>query len=341
MFKHLFGTSLPIIQAPLAGIQGSTMALAVNAVGGLGSLPAAMLSLEDLQRELTILQAQGQPYNVNFFSHTPPTPDAQREADWRAALAPYYAELGLELDAIPVGPARTPFSAAAAALLAQVRPPVVSFHFGLPAPELLAQVRATGAKILSTATTVEEARWLAAQGVDAIIAQGIEAGGHRGTFLSHDLSSQLSTLALVPQIIDAVNIPVIATGGIADARGVAAVLALGAVAAQVGTSYMLCTEAKTSPLHRAALISEAANFTAVTNLFTGRPARGIVNRIMRELGPMQAGIPPFPMAAAAMAPLRTRAEERGFTDFSPLWAGQNATGCRNVSAGELTLGLVG
>lgn len=340
MFQQLFGTSLPIIQAPLAGIQGSPMASAVSQVGGLGSLPAAMLSMDDLRSELSILQAQGRPFNINFFSHTPPTPDTEREAAWRASLAPYYAELGLELEAIPAGPARMPFSQAAAELLRAFPPAVVSFHFGLPAPELLAQVRATGATILSSATTVAEARWLEAQGVDAIIAQGLEAGGHRGTFLSNDLASQLSTLALVPQIVDAVKLPVIATGGIADARGVAAVLALGAVAAQVGTAYMLCTEAKTSPLHRAALSSSAAETTAITNLFTGRPARGIVNRIMRELGPMHPDLPPFPMAAAAMAPLRMQAEKLGSSDFSPLWAGQNSSGCREISAAELTRNLV-
>lgn len=221
-------------------------------------------------------------------------------------------------------------------VLAEFRPPVVSFHFGLPSPELLRRVRAWGAKVLSSATTVQEALWLQAHGVDAIIAQGLEAGGHSGHFLSDELSTHLGTLALVPQIVRAVNVPVIAAGGIADARGVAAALALGAVAAQVGTAYLLCPEATTSAVHRAALQSEAARHTALTNLFTGRPARGILNRIMRELGPVNAGVPAFPLATSAMAPLRAQAEAQGCGDFSPLWSGQNASGCKAIPAADLT-----
>lgn len=166
-----------------------------------------------------------------------------------------------------------------------MKPPVVSFHFGLPSAELLAIVRSWGAIVLSSATTVAEARWLEAHGVTAVIAQGAEAGGHRGMFLTDDLHTQIGTLALVPQIVRAVRVPVIAAGGIADARGVAAALALGAAAVQVGTAYLLCPEATTSAVHRAALASDAARVTALTNVFTGRPARGIVNRAMRELGP--------------------------------------------------------
>jgi nitronate monooxygenase len=220
-----------------------------------------------------------------------------------------------------------------------MRPPVVSFHFGLPEPGLLARVRGTGAKILSSATTVDEARWLEAQGVDAIIAQGVEAGGHRGMFLSDELTRQVGTLALVAQIVDAVRVPVIAAGGIADARGVAAAMALGAVAVQVGTAYLLCTEAQTSRVHREALSHEDARHTALTNVFTGRPARSIVNRIMRELGPISPHAPAFPLAMAAILPLRAAAEAGGSGDFSPLWAGQNVTGCRAIGAGELTRGL--
>jgi len=164
---------------------------------------------------------------------------------------------------------------------------VVSFHFGLPSAELLALVKTGGSKILSSATTVDEAQWLEAHGADAIIAQGLEAGGHRGNFLSDDLTIQVGTLALVPQIVQKVRIPVIAAGGIADSKGVAAAMTLGAAGVQVGTAYLLCAEATTSAVHRAALKSEAARHTALTNLFTGRPARGIVNRIMRELGPVR------------------------------------------------------
>jgi nitronate monooxygenase len=340
MFQELLGTALPIIQAPMAGVQGSAMAIAVSQAGGLGSLPAAMLSPEALRAELAVLQTQGGVYNINFFCHTPPTPDPAHEAAWRAVLAPYYAELGLDIHAIPAGPQRTPFSAASAELLAAFKPAVVSFHFGLPAPDLLARVRAWGAKIIASATTVAEARWLEAQGVDAIIAQGLEAGGHRGHFLSHTLTDQMGTFALVPQIVSAVKLPVIASGGIADARSVAAALALGAVGVQLGTAYLLCPEAGTTSVHRAALTSSDAEHTALTNLFSGRPARAIVNRLMHELGPLSAAPPAFPLAAAAIAPLRTRAEQLNSGDFSPLWAGQNTSGCRTSPAAELTRSLM-
>jgi nitronate monooxygenase len=325
----------------MAGVQLSGLAIAVSNAGGLGSLPCAMLTLEGMRKELEALRAgTSRPCNVNFFCHTPPQPSAEREKTWRAALAPYFRELAIDPEAIPVGPGRAPFSAEAAALLAEFKPAVVSFHFGLPNGELLARVRAWGAKVLSSATTVEEARWLETQGVDAIIAQGAEAGGHRGMFLTEDLTTQVGTMALVPQIARAVNVPVIASGGIADAKGVAAAFALGAAAVQVGTAYLLCREATTSAVHRAALKSEAARHTALTNVFTGRPARGIVNRLMRELGPTSSVAPAFPLAAAAIAPLRAKAEARGIGDFSPLWAGQNASGCREVPAAELTRELL-
>lgn len=337
---HMFGTDLPVIQAPMAGSQGSAMAVAVCNAGGLGSLPCAMLSAEQIRAELAAITAQtDRPYNVNVFCHRQPAPDPLHAAAWRGALAPYYAELGLAVDAIPGGPGRAPFSAEAAAVLEQFRPPVVSFHFGLPAPELLARVRAWGARVLCSATTVEEAVWLEAQGVDAIIAQGLEAGGHRGMFLTEDVTTQVGTFALVPQIVAAVRVPVIAAGGIADARGVAAALALGAAGAQVGTAYLRCPEATTSPVHRAALAGPGTKHTALTNLFSGRPARGMLNRLMRELGPLSPLAPAFPLAGVAIAPLRARAEALGSGDFSPLWCGQNATGCREAPAGEVTRGL--
>jgi nitronate monooxygenase len=335
--QSLLGVELPIIQAPMAGVQGSALAVAVSNAGGLGSLPCAMLSPEAMRSELAAIASQTKkPYNVNFFCHTPPVPSPERAAAWQARLAPYYQELGLDPSAIPEGGGRAPFSAEAAEVLAEFRPPVVSFHFGLPAPELLARVRTWGAKILSSATTVEEARWLEARGVDAIIAQGVEAGGHRGMFLSDDLTTQVGTLALVPQIVSAVKTPVIAAGGIADARGARAALALGAIGVQVGTAYLLCPEAATSALHRAALKSEAARHTALTNVFSGRLARGIVNRIVREVGPISAAAPAFPLAASAVAPLRAKAESQQSGDFSPLWSGQNASGCKEVPAGQLT-----
>ena len=335
--QQLLGIQYSIVQAPMAGVQGSALAVAVSNAGGLGSLPCAMLSLDALRQELETIRAQtDRPVNVNFFCHTPPTPDAAREAAWRAALAPYYAEFGIDADSIPAGPGRAPFSAEAAEVLAEFRPSVVSFHFGLPAPELLERVRSWGAKVFASATTVDEARWLAERGVDAVIAQGFEAGGHRGNFLTDDLTTQVGTFALLPQIVRAVNVPVIAAGGIADARGVAAAMALGAAGVQVGTAYLLCPEATTTAIHRAALKSEAARHTAVTNVFTGRPARGIVNRIIRELGPISPAAPAFPLATSAVAPLRAKAEAQGSGDFSPLWSGQNATGCKEIPAAELT-----
>ncbi len=321
----------------MAGVQGSALAIAVSNAGGLGSLPCAMLGVDAMRKELSVIKAQTtRPFNVNFFCHAQPVPSAEREAAWRAALSTYYAEYGIDAGSIPAGPGRLPFSAEAADALREFKPAVVSFHFGLPGAALLATVRGWGAKILSSATTIDEARWLEAHGVDAVIAQGLEAGGHRGTFLSEGLDAQMGTFALVRQIVRAVKIPVIAAGGIADAEGVAAAMALGAVGVQVGTAYLLCSESTTSAVHRAALKSRAARATALTNLFTGRPARGIVNRVMRELGPINSAAPAFPLAASAIAPLRAKAESQGSGDFSPLWAGENTSGCREVPAGVLT-----
>jgi len=321
----------------MAGVQGSALAAAVSGAGGLGSLPCAMLTLEAMRNELAAIRARtDRPFNTNFFCHAPPEPSAEREAAWRAALSPYYEEYRIDAKDIAAAPERRPFSSETADVLEEFRPAVVSFHFGLPPARLLARVRAWGSKILASATTVEEARWLEARGVDAVIAQGLEAGGHRGMFLSEDLTAQAGTFALLPQIVKEVRLPVIATGGIADAKGVAAAMALGAAGVQVGTAYLLCPEATTSAVHRAALRSEAARHTALTNLFSGRPARGIVNRLMRELGPMSATAPSFPLAAAAVAPLRARAESRGSGDFSPLWCGQNVTGCKEIPAADLT-----
>ena len=358
-----------LLQAPMAGSQGSALALAVCGAGGIGALPAAMLTPEALVQELTTLsQRTTRPWNVNFFCHTPPEPDAAREARWRAALAPFYAEAGLDITAVPAGAGRVPFSHAVADLVEPFRPPIVSFHFGLPAPDLLARVKGWGSVVLSSATTVDEALWLEAQGVDAVIAQGVEAGGHRGMFLSphapplrgslppegadpawggpapdhptDDLTTQVGTFALLPQVVSAVSVPVIAAGGIADAAGVRAALALGAAGVQVGTAYLCSDEALTSPVHRAALQSDAARHTALTTLFSGRPARGIVNRVMRELGPLNPAAPAFPTATAAIAPLRAHFEKQGSGDFSPLWSGQNASGCRSAAAADITRELL-
>ncbi|MBX9965638.1 MAG: nitronate monooxygenase [Burkholderiales bacterium] len=336
-FTDWLGIDLPIIQAPMAGAAFSAMAVSVSNAGGLGSIGCATLSPDALRTELKSLKAGTQrPFNVNFFCHVPPVADTERERQWRAALAPYYRQYGIDPDKIPAGPGRAPFSAEAADLLEDIRPAVVSFHFGLPPADLFARVKAMGAKTFCSATTVAEALWLEARGIDVIIAQGVEAGGHRGMFLTDDLTTQIGTFALLPQIVKAVKVPVVAAGGIADARGVAAALSLGAAAAQVGTAYLLCPEAAITAVHRAALKSDAARHTALTNLFTGRPARGIVNRVMRELGPMSSAAPAFPLATSAIVPVRAKAEAEGSGDFTPLWSGQNATGCKEIPAAQLT-----
>jgi nitronate monooxygenase len=329
----LFGIELPIIQAPLAGATTSAMVIAASNAGGLGSMPAAMLSIEQLREELkTIRQHTQRPFSVNFFCHQPPAPDEQRARDWKHLLEPYYRELAVDFDAPTPVSNRAPFDNAACEVIEEFRPAVVSFHFGLPEKSLLDRVKTTGAKILSSATTVEEAVWLEQHGCDAIIAMGYEAGGHRGMFLSEDLSSQVGTFSLVPQIVDAVKVPVIAAGGIADARGVAAAFVLGASAVQVGTAYLFTPEAKVSASHHKALRTAKESETALTNIFTGRPARGILNRVMRELGPMSAKAPAFPLAGGALMPLRAKGE----ADFSSLWAGQAFTLGVEMSTAELT-----
>jgi nitronate monooxygenase len=341
----LLGIAEPLIQAPMAGAQGAALAIAVAAAGGLGSIPCAMLTPETIRREAQMFrQATDKPLNLNFFCHERPKPDAAREAAWRAALSPYYAEFGID-PAKPMPSAdRAPFDETLCALVEDIRPEVASFHFGLPEAGLLARLRATGAKILSSATSVAEARWLEQRGCDIVIAQGAEAGGHRGVFLTEDplaaAANQPSLFALLPQIVDAVSIPVVAAGGIADRRGIAAAFMLGASGVQIGTAFLHCPEATISAPHRAALAKAGAADTALTNLFTGRPARGIVNRLMRERGPISTEAPDFPLAGGALAPLRSAAEARGSGDFSPLWSGQAAALGRPLPAGELTRQLM-
>lgn len=333
----LFSIDLPILQAPMAGATGSAMAIAVSNAGGLGALPCAMLTAAQIRQELQAFrQASRGPLNVNFFCHTPPADEPARLARWKDALKPYYDEVGADFAAPAPVSSRAPFDDASCALVEEYRPEVVSFHFGLPEPRLLARVKASGAKVISSATTVTEALWLEQQGCDAIIAMGYEAGGHRGMFLSEDITSQIGTFALVPQIADAVRLPVIAAGGIADHRGLVAALALGASAVQIGTAYLFCPEAKVSAAHRRALDSAAASDTALTNVFTGRPARGINNRIMRELGPMSDLAPRFPLAGGALMPLRAITDPKGNSDFSNLWSGQALRLGKAMPAEQLT-----
>jgi nitronate monooxygenase len=333
----LFHVEHPIVLAPMAGAMDVELAAAVAQAGGLGSLPCAMLNAEQARKQIaTFRERTGKPVNVNFFCHPPPELNNAREARWREALKPYYVELGIDPSAPIPTSMRMPFDAAFCDMVEEMRPEVISFHFGLPPAELFRRIKALGCVTMSSATTVAEARWLDEHGVDVIIAQGFEAGGHRGMFLSDDLAAQVGTFALVPQIVDAVKLPVIAAGAVSDARGIAAAFMLGAAGVQVGSAYLHCPESKVSAPHRAALASAQDDGTRVTNLMTGRPARGLVNRVMRELGPISNLAPEFPLAGGALAPLRARAEAQGLGDFTSLWAGQAASLGRALPAAEVT-----
>jgi len=337
----LCGIESPIILAPMAGPGTAALAIAVSEAGGLGSMPCAQLSGTEIRTALeTIRRNTSRPININFFCHTPPTPEPDRDLAWRALLRPYYLELGLDPEAPLAPPSRRPFDSESCALVEELRPKVVSFHFGLPARDLLDRVKATKARVIGSATTVREARWLESHGCDAVIAMGLEAGGHRGNFLSDDMARQVGIFALVPQIADAIKVPVIAAGGIADARGILAALALGASAVQVGTAYLFCPEARVPRQHLEALANSADDDTMITNVFTGRPARGIANRLMLEVGPMASTAPAFPLASSAVGPLRAKSEPSGSKDFMNLWSGQAAPlAKRGVPAGELTRAL--
>jgi len=337
-----------LIQAPMAGSQNHRLAAAVFFAGGLGSIPAAMLTAEQLQTELSAfedaiaaltdipLQWGGcLPVNVNFFCHAPPPKQHEKETAWRQTLTPLYLAHGIDPLSVGSGPGRAPFSEESLKLMGQFKPAVVSFHFGLPKAEWVQQLKNWGLQIWSSATTVEEAQWLEQQGVDAIIAQGLEAGGHRGMFLTEDISTQVGTMSLLPQLAKAVTLPIIGAGGISSPAAVSAAKTLGASAVQVGTAFLTSHEATTSALHRQALMSASAQHTALTNLFSGRPARGIINNFMRDFGPLNAQAPSFPLATAAVAPLRAAAEAKGLSDFSPLWSGQNASDCEALPASDI------
>jgi nitronate monooxygenase len=329
----LLGTQHPIVLAPMAGAADADLAIAVAEAGGLGSIPCAALTPAQIRAQVTAFRdATRAPLNVNFFAHRLPPNDPDRGRRWRERVAKYYAEVGVERADAP-GATRAPFDDVTCALVEELRPAIVSFHFGLPDPPLLERVKKSGAKILSSATTVREAIWLQDHGADAVIAQGLEAGGHRGMFLGDDVATQIGLFALLPQIVDAVSVPIIAAGGIADPRGVRAAFALGASAVQVGTAYLLCPEAKIANAHREALLASTDESTVVTNVLTGRPARGIANRIVRELGPIDSEAPAFPLAAIETGPLRTS----GNVDVLPLWSGQAAGLVRaSMSAQDLT-----
>lgn len=329
----LLDISQPILLAPMAGSGLASLAIAVARAGGLGSIPCSSITVEKATAEVaTFRSAIDAPLNLNFFAHTPIKATDEALNRWLSRLAPYFDEYGVDPHSLPVAGGRAPFDDAMCAMVERLRPEVVSFHFGLPDETLLRRVKATGATVLGCATTVKEGRYLQEHGCDAVIAQGYEAGGHRGNFLTDDMATQPTTMALVPQLVDALDVPVIAAGGIGDGRGMAAALCLGASAVQVGTAFLLCDESLSVPVHRAALRDARDDNTAVTNVLTGRPARGVINRVMREVGPLSSDALPFPLAGGPLSPLRAATEPQGKGDFQPLWSGQAGTYAKEESA---------
>lgn len=337
-----FGIRHPLLLAPMAGAGGSALAIAVAGAGGLGALPCASLNATDVEREVATFRAAvpGSRLNLNFFAHTPERATDAAQARWLQRLAPYFREYGIADPSFAPAGGRAPFDADQCALVEALRPDVVSFHFGLPDTILLDRVRATGALVLASATTVAEGVWLEERGCHAVIAQGYEAGGHRGNFLTHDMATQPGTIALVPQMVDALRVPVIAAGGIADGRGMAAALCLGACAVQLGTAFLRADECLSVAAHREAMGRVRDDNTAMTNVLTGRPARGLLNRAMRELGPLSADVLPFPLAGGPLAPLRAATEADGQGDFQPLWSGQAGAMSRQAPAAHIIAELV-
>ena len=322
----LTGAEVPIVQAPMAGAGGVELAVAAMRGGAVGSLPCAMLTPIQVIVQAAEVRADADgPINLNFFCHRlGPAPD---ETAWREILAPFYEAEGVQPG--PPSPLRRPFDAAMAEAVEAVRPEIVSFHFGLPAPDLIERVMATGAVIIGNATTPAEIHWLAEAEVDAIILQGAEAGGHAGWFLGHHQPTPLADLLRV-----SVDVPMIAAGGIVDAAGIAAALKAGASGVQLGTAYLASPESNASAPHRALLGTTTE--TVFTNLFSGGIARGLRNRLIDAIGPVNPDAPPFPYASAALAPLRAKAEAEGRGDYSPLWAGTGAARVRPEPAEALT-----
>jgi nitronate monooxygenase len=340
-YLELIGTNLPLIQSPMAGAQDHRLAIAVSKAGGLGSLPCALLDVNAVESELKQFRAAcNGPANLNFFCHKPQIATPAQETKWRNTLSSYYAEHNINIDTTTTAPIRNPFDETMCQFVEAHKPEVVSFHFGLPSQKLLNRVKVAGSVVMSSATTVAEAVWLEGNGCDVIIAQGVEAGGHRGMFLNEDVSAQPGLFALLPQVVDAVSVPVVAAGAIADGRGIAAAFTLGASAVQMGTAFLLTDESTISDLHRQALRDANENKTAVTNLFSGRPARSLYNRLMVECGPISNKTPVFPTAGAALAPLKKAAEENDQVDFSSLWSGQAARQCKTGSAQALANDLI-
>jgi nitronate monooxygenase len=337
----LLGIEQPIIQAPMASSATPALAAAVGNAGGLGSLGCGTMSLDELRAKAGELRAAtNRPFNLNFFAHEPPKENADVDALTRKRLKPFYDELGLGEVPAAVAPPFGTFTAETLAALLELEPTVVSFHFGLPAPAMVAAIKDAGCRLLCSATTVAEAKSLAAAGVDAIVAQGWEAGGHRGTFHVSFEDVGVGTMALVPQIVDAVDVPVIAAGGIADGRGIAAAFALGASGVQMGTAFLSCPEAKLSAGHRSALSHASDQDTRLTRAFSGRPARARNNRYIDAMAEHRGPVPAFPRMYSFTEALRQAAAASDDPNFQFLLYGQAAALNRQLPAAELVQTLV-
>jgi len=336
----LLGIRYPLIQAPMAGSSTPELAIAASRSGAMGSIAAAMLNPEQLRDHCRHVRdnSNGQ-YNVNFFAHAAPTLDPAKDAAMQDLLDPAYK--ALELPDVPAASIPFPsFDQHQLALMLSEKPTVVSFHFGLPDKKSVQALKHAGIKILCSATCVAEARDLDANGVDAIIAQGFEAGGHRGTFSKPYEKGEIGTMALVPQVVDAVRVPVIAAGGIADGRGIAAALALGADGVQIGTAFLRCPESATNSTYRAALTNAGDAQTRITHAFSGRPARGIENRYIAEMAGKEDLLPDFPIPNSLTGPMRAASGKANSPDYMSLWSGQAGPLSRDLPAGELVETLI-
>lgn len=327
------GIPLPIVQGPMTGSDTPPLAAAVSQAGGLGMLGCGMRSPEAMaQAAAAVRAATDRPFGMNLFVLDTPAPDAATVQAAMARLAPLYAEFGLT----PEAPARwcEDFAAQFEALVA-ARPAVASFTFGILDGAQVGRLHGAGCVVVGTATTLAEALAWQDVGADAVCASGMEAGGHRGTFLGDVDASLVGTMALIPQCVDALRIPVIAAGGIMDGRGIAAAQALGAQAVQMGTAFLACPESGITPAQRAAMARAQGTDTRITRAYSGRPARGIVNTMMERLAADEAAIPPYPIQNALTGALRRAAGVQGRADYLSLWAGQGVGAARVMPAGEL------
>lgn len=337
------GVEVPIVQAPMAGVSTPALAAAVSNAGGLGSIGVGATDAAGARAMIADLRARTErAFNVNVFVHGPAKPDPEREAAWLHWLSPLFSEFG----AVPPAALRTIYKSFAddadmLSMLVEARPPVVSFHFGLPSPQAIQRLKGAGTTLFATATNLEEARQIEAAGIDAIVAQGIEAGGHRGVFDPAASDDALGTVALTRLLVADSTLPVIAAGGIMDGAGIAAALDLGAVAAQLGTAFIACQESSADDAYRAALAGPGAYHTRLTALISGRPARCLANRFTDLHQSVADRLPPdYPIAYDAGKALHAAAKAKGEHGFGAQWAGQGAPLARAMPAAELVATLL-